>query len=428
MINKISSYEILTKIFILSQNPEVRFVSHEFHEISALNSVRVSFLLKKFGKKRVLEISNDSFISFPNLFRKQELVLKLLKKGATPESKSKQDLFRISIKRGWKKVTKHLLNLFTETTKENFQDVVQDRINENGVQRTILQQEGLKYYKPTIDINYGYGKLFELAISNKHTDIVKQLLNAHLIKPKLDCDESKTEILTHPKVYFNFLAPKELCDLFEEEGLELIKLFFNNGFHQNYVYRSTFSEFCKRGSMKFIKFYVENGADILVENDGALKFASFFGHLKVVKYLVENGSDIRSGNDMALREASFYGHLKVVKYLVQNGADIQSGSDFALRRASGNGRLEIVKYLIENGADIHADNDCALRKASLNGHLKVVKYLVKSGADIHANSDCALRWASERGHKKIVKYLKKEGNFSKKIQIIKNFFRYVGLN
>ena len=46
-----------------------------------------------------------------------------------------------------------------------------------------------------------------------------------------------------------------------------------------------------------------------------------------------------------LFKASKLGLLKVVKYLVENGANIHVYDNQAVRWASNNGHLEVVKYL-----------------------------------------------------------------------------------
>ena len=107
-----------------------------------------------------------------------------------------------------------------------------------------------------------------------------------------------------------------------------------------------------------------------------------------------------------LIEASYKGQLDIVKHLIENGADIHVNNDRALRCAINNNHLDVVKHLVECGADIHACNDQALRWASSNGHLDIVKYLIECDADIHARDDEALRWASHYGHFNVVHYLK----------------------
>ncbi|PVU88529.1 hypothetical protein BB559_005537, partial [Furculomyces boomerangus] len=468
VINTISSYEILIKIFVLSQNPEVRFVSREFYEISSLDSVRASFLLKKIGKEQVLKVSKGSFKFFPNLFEKQELVLELLKKGANPDSKSKRDqssvfkkqarfplrsrkaaapepkqeLFCISIRRGWGKVVKNLLNLFTEITKENSLNYVQYKTNGNEIEKAKSQQIDLEYHIPLVNINYTLTTPFELAISHKQADIVKQLLDAHLIEPKLNYDESKTKIYTHPRVNLQGLDQKKLCDLFEQEGLDLLKLFFVNGFNVSSANESIFSEFCKRGSLKFVKFLVENGTGIngdgeyIDKYDSApLKLAIENHHFEVANYLIERGADtseykdleivlsslgcddspirkkikLSTGKKYALQEASSNGCLNIVKNLVENGANIHENNEIALKEASENGHLDIVEYLVEKEADIHVDQDWVLGMACKSGHFGIVKYLAKKGANIQARENFALGIACRNGRLDIVKYLIENG-------------------
>ena len=94
------------------------------------------------------------------------------------------------------------------------------------------------------------------------------------------------------------------------------------------------------------------------------------------------------------------------KYLCENGADITVWDNDAVRRAARNGYLETVKYLHENGADITADDNYAVRYAASCGHLEIVKYLYENGADITADDNGAVRWAAFYGKKDVVDYLK----------------------
>jgi len=124
-----------------------------------------------------------------------------------------------------------------------------------------------------------------------------------------------------------------------------------------------------------IQMLIDEGADVHVDNDYALQWASLDGHLKIVKVLLENDADVHANEDCALRTASIKGHLEVVKLLLENGADIHVWNDYALRWTSRYVHYKIVKLLLENGADVHADDDYALRRASENGHTEVVELL-----------------------------------------------------
>ena len=105
------------------------------------------------------------------------------------------------------------------------------------------------------------------------------------------------------------------------------------------------------------------------------------GQLDLIKNLIEQGVDLHVESEAALRSAANYGHLDVVKYLVDRGADIHVKNEYPLRWAANNGRLGVVKYLVEQGADIHVDDEEALRWAAINVQLEVVKYLVEQGAN-----------------------------------------------
>ena len=68
--------------------------------------------------------------------------------------------------------------------------------------------------------------------------------------------------------------------------------------------------------------------------------------------------------------------IDAVKYLIEQGADIHVDNDYPLIWASKMDQCKLVKYLVENGADIHARDDEALIWASKMGQCELVKYLI----------------------------------------------------
>ncbi|PVZ96661.1 hypothetical protein BB558_007417 [Smittium angustum] len=94
------------------------------------------------------------------------------------------------------------------------------------------------------------------------------------------------------------LDHKRLCDLFEEEGLELLKLFYRNGLKRESVNISIFSESCSRGNMKFVKFLVENGTNIDGNDGTPLKLAIENDRLDIVEHLIRNGANAHSSSMM----------------------------------------------------------------------------------------------------------------------------------
>jgi len=102
-------------------------------------------------------------------------------------------------------------------------------------------------------------------------------------------------------------------------------------------------------------------------------------------------------------------NTNIISRLLKEGANIHVDNEWVLKWASRNGNLGLVKFLVEHGSDIHTDNDRVLRWASRDGYLEIVKLLLEHRANVHAKGNCALEWASERGHLKIVKLLIKHG-------------------
>ena len=152
------------------------------------------------------------------------------------------------------------------------------------------------------------------------------------------------------------------------------------------------------------KYLHKNGADITVNDNYAIEWASENGYLEVVKYLHKNGADITVYDNSALCLASLRGHLEVVKYLHKNGADITVDNNYALRYAAKNGHLEVVKYLHENGGSITAYNNYALRHAAIYRHFDVFKYLYENGADISVIDKMFLEELRELENETIEKY------------------------
>ncbi|PVU84707.1 hypothetical protein BB559_007446, partial [Furculomyces boomerangus] len=446
----------------------VRFVSREFYEISTLDSIRADFLLHKLGKVNAITVQNENFIPYPNIFKKQELVLNLLKKGATPDNESAHLLFQISVEREWESVVEYLLNLFREATFEGFNiadilgclmpgplrksncESIDKPTRQKKLYVPVVNNANYNYFKhldrgvssnPITYIDMGFEKSFRFAVSKGNANITKLLLNAHKILPKIQPNDPSTKIITHHKVIMSSFKLGKLCDMFEKCGFELLELFYKYEPGLFYINGSIFSEFCKRGNMEFVKFMAENimgpernlnyfgnyyripkgGSENIPNFHGfsntlfnsdkgiALKNSIESGNLDILTRLIENGFDINVVSKEGLLIACEKGHLNVVKYLIEKGADIHAVDDYPLRIACEKGYLSLVEYLVKNGANIRSNNYYALRWASSNGHINFVKYLVENGAYIHAYDNNSLKNACEKGHLNVVKYLIEKG-------------------
>jgi ankyrin repeat protein len=75
------------------------------------------------------------------------------------------------------------------------------------------------------------------------------------------------------------------------------------------------------------------------------------GDTEAVRYALDHGADVHVNDDWALGGASYNGYTETIKLLLDHGADVHAGYDFALRWASGNGHAETVKVLLDHGAN-----------------------------------------------------------------------------
>ncbi|MCK9596251.1 ankyrin repeat domain-containing protein [Candidatus Pacearchaeota archaeon] len=98
-----------------------------------------------------------------------------------------------------------------------------------------------------------------------------------------------------------------------------------------------------------VKYYIENGYNIHVEDDLALRWAAEKGYLDIVKYLIGHGANIHAENDSPLWFAAFYNRFDVVKCLIEHGADFHllfNGCGNLLKRVAENKHFNMVEYLL----------------------------------------------------------------------------------
>jgi ankyrin repeat protein len=119
-------------------------------------------------------------------------------------------------------------------------------------------------------------------------------------------------------------------------------------------------------------FQVIDHIDFTIKNNILLNYGCRCGYLEMVKYLIEEGADLHIDDETPLTWAAEEGRLEVVKYLVENGADLNN--EYVLYGAAEAGQFEIVKYLVEKGADLHLHSDVIIA-AERNCHYKVSRYL-----------------------------------------------------
>ena len=150
------------------------------------------------------------------------------------------------------------------------------------------------------------------------------------------------------------------------------------------------------------------------KKNSLLGYTSEKGYKKVVaQLLADNRVDPSVDENLAIRDASYYGHLKVVDLLLRDPRVNPSADDnCAIRWASENGHLKVVKKLLSDPRiDPSARNNEAICMASYYGHFNVVKLLLSDprvSKNAYAFYNYAIRWASYNGHNKVVKFLERQ--------------------
>lgn len=109
------------------------------------------------------------------------------------------------------------------------------------------------------------------------------------------------------------------------------------------------------------------------------------GDLSTIKSLVKQGMDIDHGGEKGpsiLEWAIFYNQLEIVKWLIENGANIHVNNDEPLMKSMSTENLELVEYLIKMGANIHAGHDYAIKMAANQRWPAAVELLLSLGSTI----------------------------------------------
>jgi len=189
------------------------------------------------------------------------------------------------------------------------------------------------------------------------------------------------------------------------------------------------------GKYDIVKFLIESGADVNIENDeGVTAFSLSYGYEndseRIKKLLISAGADLKNIGGRASSQfinTMYYGKfdrnffdmlinagadvnrinygetplmhavttksIDVVKYMVKSGAKIgikdKNGND-ALAVAASKGSVEIIDFLLSQKAPPDSPNRymvTPLMHACANGHAGAVKRLISAGADVNAVDD-----------------------------------------
>ena len=146
------------------------------------------------------------------------------------------------------------------------------------------------------------------------------------------------------------------------------------------------SEYNKKGSIKIIELYIENGADVNTQDnngetplDLALKGSSM---TYMPPGIISMPEGIEFNNPNQNHESSGPIAILLKKHGGRTGRSLQA-SDKSIGGAAYEGDIEAVKKHLADGAKV---ND-GIFAAAMGGHTEIVKLLIDEGADVNAEGD-----------------------------------------
>ncbi|WP_341815922.1 ankyrin repeat domain-containing protein [Wolbachia endosymbiont (group B) of Idaea biselata] len=211
-----------------------------------------------------------------------------------------------------------------------------------------------------------------------------------------------------------------------DDNLEVVKFLIEKG--AELIVNDEYSIHCAAmfGSLKVVKYFINEkyfNLDELGEQcESPLAYAIKFDQLSVIKYLIKKGADVKLLDDEEIMHLFYYafepGNLDIAQYLVRNlnGVNLRSeGGESLLHYAAMYGSSYIVEYLVQNGANVNLpdhDGKSPLCYALMSGDLDIIKYLLKNGANVNLpdhDGKSPLYYAATSGDLDIVKYLVQNG-------------------
>lgn len=151
------------------------------------------------------------------------------------------------------------------------------------------------------------------------------------------------------------------------------------------------------GEAELLNVLLEEGVDVnTMTKFGRTAFleAAGNGRKQICEILLEQGANIHIGNELALKESIIYNQVEICDFLLKNGVNPNVYLDVVnvtpLMYAAGLGKIEVCKVLLNHNADVNAkvknnlDAYTALCHAIIHGNLETCKLLIKHGADVNS--------------------------------------------
>jgi len=186
-----------------------------------------------------------------------------------------------------------------------------------------------------------------LACARDHIEVVEYLNDANVQKHldnslkifaklgKLEIVKFLVEAGANPNIDMSIVANRGY--------LEVVKHLVSKGADINANEAINYAAF--NGHLNIVRWMLDAGADATLEcSKHLVANVCMMGDLNLLKRL-DKMEAVVSDNPGAFKMACERGHLEIVKYLVERGNDVHVDDDWGLRIALGKENTEVVEYL-----------------------------------------------------------------------------------
>ncbi|OLY81420.1 putative ankyrin repeat protein [Smittium mucronatum] len=389
-------FEILERIFIYAQNPNLSFISPNFYVASKSAHVRAHYLALGFLPDQIFDSRIGIFRRYPRLlstnFSKQQLIIiKLLDLGANPVV-CEQHLFNLSCSKGWLKVISKLLLSYKITKDKAFgvdwskiisffsqTSDFSDQLSYQRYYQDRLEDHNIEFRSFSVSTALNFGDLVNVALKQV---IVKFLKYNNLVKPLIDINSSDGIALVQAIGSKDVESVKSLLDASKIDIYFLMRL--------DSTVVSAISDYIDKISA--IPSYSTQSSSLnfyhsVEENAKSDEISSLIGNNSQLYSLLKHRLLNLVNSDL------------LVAVNIHSQLDINCSNGYPLTLAAELNLPEIVSLLLKNKADPKIDNSIALRSSVLRGDINydITKQLVDAGADIHCNAESCLLSACYRG-------------------------------
>ncbi|KAI8341875.1 ankyrin repeat-containing domain protein [Chlamydoabsidia padenii] len=347
--------ELLIRIFLLAQNPQLRLVTPALYSISRSALIRAQFLIHRFG--RLAALSERGMTSF-NLASTLAVVDNCLKLGCSPRA---DDDYLV-----WRACRQQDIRLFILMV-----DAIQpdtrtlDRYLNGAAMQGAVAIVDVLISRYGGSIHHGDDAMMMLACAEHQVAMVQHLITRYGCDPHADRDRYlRRACLEGDLDLVSVLLPGSDIHCFNNAPLQ-------NAAHKQHA--------------GIVKILLEAGADPLANRGASLVSAVRNNDLACLTLLLQGGADPRCQDDLPLLLACRHGFPTILDGLAAfvgtRTTWVNCGKGMPLFEALVASQLNVLERLLAYGADLTTQRAMeGLHEAILRNHMACVQLVVNTAS------------------------------------------------